>query len=381
MFEAVKICFFTKHEINWGSSRERIGVYLDRLKKRGHSYKVISCIPNELSQIWISGRKRNQLSNAIYSFWYSRALKHIKLIWIIIIARRFDVIVVQKINLIYPLIRILKLRNRNIIFYFDDQCFWDLESVRVGKVGLAKKINFWKRGLQHPAVLRLYSHVIAGNKYLAGIAAAIQMKDRITVIPTPIDCKLYTLAEKKNQSTPAIIGWAGSGENHLRHLELLTKPLQELVKRYDINFKLVGAMRSNRIKNLFGILGPKFISIDWVDSNELPRTIQSFDIGVMPLMDDDESRGKCAFKVLQYMAAGIPVVISPVGINKEIVKDGINGFLAGDADEWIKKLSSLIEDEELRKNFAQKGRKTAEEQYSLDKTSNAFVELMERFKI
>lgn len=377
----MKICFFTKHEINWGSSRERIGVYLDCLKKRGHSYRVISCIPNELSQIWISGRRRNRLFNIICSFWYGRVLKHIKLIWIMAIAKKFDMILIQKINLLPPLIRILKLRNRNVIFDFDDQCFWDLESVRSNKVGLVKKMDFWKRGLQHPAALRLYSHVIAGNKYLAGIAAAVQANDRIAIIPTPIDCKLYTPIEKKSQGVPIIIGWAGSGENHLRHLELLIKPLQELIKQYSINFKLVGAMRSDRIKNLFGFLDSKFISIDWVDSDELPRIIQSFDIGVMPLKDDDESRGKCAFKVLQYMASGIPVVISPVGVNKEIVDDGINGFLAGDASEWIKKLSSLIEDEELRKNFAQKGRKTAEEQYSLDKTSNAFMEIVERFKI
>ncbi|MDP2942021.1 MAG: glycosyltransferase family 4 protein, partial [Candidatus Omnitrophota bacterium] len=212
-------------------------------------------------------------------------------------------------------------------------------------------------------------------------AASVQIKDRIAIIPTPIDCKLYTPVEKKSQDVPIIIGWAGSGENHLRHLELLITPLQELIKRYNINFKLVGAMRSDRIKNLFGFLDSKFISIDWVDSDELPRIIQSFDIGVMPLKDDDESRGKCAFKVLQYMASGIPVVISPVGVNKEIVEDGINGFLAGDTSEWIKKLSCLIEDEVLRKDFARKGRKTAEEQYSLDKTSNTFMEIVERFKI
>jgi len=377
----MKICFFTKHEINWGSSRERVGVYLDYLKKRGHSYRIISCIPNELSQIWISGRKRNQISNAIYSFWYSRVLKHIKLIWIIIIAKKFDMILVQKINLLHPLVCILKLRNKNIIFDFDDQCFWDLESVRSDKIGLVKKMNFWRGGLQHPTVLRLYSHVIAGNEYLADIAAAVQTKDHITIIPTPIDCKLYIPVGKKSQSAPIIIGWAGSGENHMRHLELLIKPLQGLINRYDINFKLVGAMRSDRIKSLFGFLDSKFISIDWVDSDELPRMIQSFDIGVMPLRDDDGSRGKCAFKVLQYMASGIPVVISPVGVNKEIIEDGINGFLAGDANEWIKKLSSLIENEELRRDFARKGRKTAEERYSLDKTSNAFMELMEKFKI
>lgn len=374
----MNICFFTKHEIDWGSSRERIGVYLDHIKKRGHSYRLVSCIPNELSRIWIGGRGRYSLFDSVYSFWRSRIFKHLKLIRVIITARKFDRIVIQKVNLLFFLVWILRLRNENIIFDFDDQCFWSPESVGQKKIGFAKKVYFWKKGLQHPSVLRLYNRVIAGNKYLSDLASMAVQGDRITVIPTSIDCELYFPAEKKSRGTPVVIGWAGSGENHLRHLGLLIEPLKELIKRYDINFKLVGTMRSNRIKGLFEFLGPKFISIDWIGSDELPQMIRTFDIGVMPLLDDDESRGKCGFKALQYMASGIPVVISPAGVNKEIVKDGINGFLANDADEWVEKLSRLIESENVSADFGRKGRTVVEEIYSIDRTAKAFMELIER---
>lgn len=377
----MKVCFFIKHEITWGSSRERIGAYLDYIKKRGHTYQIIHCIPNKLSRIWIGGRSGFSLFNTFYSFWSGRMLKHLKLIWLIIIAKRFNVILIQKVNLLYPLAWVLRLRNKNIVFDFDDQCFWSLELARGNKVGLIKRLDLWRRGLQHPKILKLYSHIIVGNRYLADIATAIKKEEEVTIIQTPIDCKLYCLKEKTSQDVSIIIGWAGSAENHLRHLELLVSPLKELTKRYSIIFKLVGTMYSKKIKALFEFLNSKFFYIDWVGHSRLPQLIRTFDIGVMPLRDDDESRGKCGFKALQYMASGVPVVISPVGVNKEIVEDGINGFLAKDPSEWIEKLSSLIEYKELRTAFAIKGRETVEKLYSLDKISNIFINTIESFKL
>lgn len=373
----MNICFFTKHEITWGSSRNRIGVYLDGIKKRGDNYTIIYCIPEKLSQIWIGGKAKYSLFNRIYSFWYSRLLKHLKFLWLIIVAKRFDAIVIQKVNLSYPLVWVLRRRNKNIIFDFDDLCFWDLETAQTGRLSFIKRLKFWRMGIQHPKILRLYNHIIAGNRYLANIACSAKGENSVTVIPTPINCQSYGPRDFGGSNSPIVIGWSGTGENHLRHLGLLVKPLQSLEKNNEFVFKLVGAMYSKRIKALFEFLGLKFHCIDWVDAPRLPEIIRTFDIGVMPLKDDEEARAKCGFKALEYMASGVAVVISPVGINKEIVSDGVNGFLAESEKDWTEKLSLLIRDGNLRNSFAREGRRTIEDSYSLEKASYSFISVLE----
>jgi glycosyltransferase involved in cell wall biosynthesis len=105
-------------------------------------------------------------------------------------------------------------------------------------------------------------------------------------------------------------------------------------------------------------------NVSWSLATET-KDILSFDVGIMPLRDDAWSRGKCAFKALQMMALGIPVVASPVGANREVIQDGVNGFLADGAEEWAARLSSLAESPKLREEIGQRGRGTAISRYSL----------------
>jgi len=357
-----RLCFFTKHEISWGSSRERVGVYIDSLKGKGYKIEVVSVIPNRLSRIWIAGTGR-RLFNRVYSFLYSRILKNLKFISLITKARRFDLILIQKVNLAYPLVWLLRARNRNIIFDFDDLCF-ELKGI----FGCA---------LEAPKVLSLYKHIIAGNSNLAELAIQAKGGESVTIIPTAIDCKAYPSRLKSNGGRPLVVGWAGSGENHLLNLGILVGPLKDLSQKYNFIFKLVGAMGSRKIKEMFVFLSDKFVAIDWVDNAELPRIIQTFDIGVMPLLENDNSRCKCGFKALQYMAAGAAAVISPVGVNSQIVDDGVNGLLAHDELEWAEKIASLICDSDRRAKLAQKARETVEEFYSLDTARKVFMEVVE----
>jgi glycosyltransferase involved in cell wall biosynthesis len=127
---------------------------------------------------------------------------------------------------------------------------------------------------------------------------------------------------------------------------------------YDFEFKIVGGAE-------YFAEGVHIVSKEWRLMDEV-KDIQSFDIGVMPLCDDAWTRGKSGFKLLQYMVAGIPVVASRVGVNCEIVQDGQNGFLATDEDEWMKKLSLLMENPGLRKRFGMEGRKTVIQRYSVE---------------
>jgi glycosyltransferase involved in cell wall biosynthesis len=356
----MKILFFTKYQIDWGSSRERVGVYLDLLAGRGHRYEVIYCVSSRLSNIWIGAKGRNFIFTRIYSFWQTKVLKNFKMVWIIIIAKKFDAIFIQKLNLPRYLLRILSLRNGNLIFDCDDLCF-NLTGNLSGRNNLSP-----------------YKKIIAGNAFLADVAAQLGAAGRTTVIPTPIDCRLYSYREKPAGVAPVVIGWAGSAENHLRHLRLLPPILDKLRKGHNFIFKLVGAMQSKKIRDLFDFLGERFVAVDWVELSALSEIIQGFDIGLMPLEDDAQARGKCAFKALQYMACGVAAVISPVGVNSEIVRDGWNGFLADKEPQWIEKISRLIEEPRLRLELSLNARKTVEEKFALDVTAKAFLQAIEK---
>lgn len=371
------LCFYTKHELTWGSSRERIGQYKGTLEKRGHTFTAFYAIPNKLSKAWIGGKSKTKLCSCVYSFWYSRIVKNFKFLRIILSAKRYHIIVIQKVTVPYILVWLLKVRNKNIIFDFDDSCFWNPDAEHNKRISLRARVSFLRQGLQHPSVLRLYRRVIAGNRYLYTIAAGVQQKERISLIPTAINCAVYTKKEKVTTNNPLVIGWAGTGENHLKHLGLLVNPLKTLAQKYEFNFKIIGAMSSPRIKQLFGFLGPALSCVDWVDIDSLPAVIRTFDLGVMPLAKNEQAMGKCGFKALQYMASGVPVVISPIGVNAEIVKDGVNGFLAESESEWTNKIAYLLKDLGLRQKFISSGRATVEELYSLDKTTEAFVAAIE----
>ncbi|KKT72855.1 MAG: Glycosyltransferase [Microgenomates group bacterium GW2011_GWA2_44_7] len=119
------------------------------------------------------------------------------------------------------------------------------------------------------------------------------------------------------------------------------------------------------------------ISKPWSMEEEI-EDLKTFDIGIMPMPDNEWTRGKCGFKAILYMNMGIPCVCSPVGVNREIITDGVNGFLAGTDEEWIEKLSLLIENAELRKKLGMAGRKTVEEKYSVNINAPRCLEIFKR---
>jgi glycosyltransferase involved in cell wall biosynthesis len=137
-----------------------------------------------------------------------------------------------------------------------------------------------------------------------------------------------------------------------------------------IKFKIVGSSFSiNGLSNI--------ISKPWSLKEEI-EDLRTFDIGIMPMPDNEWTRGKCGFKAILYMSMGIPCVCSPVGVNKEIITDGINGFLADTENKWIEKLSLLIEDSDLRQRIAIAGRMTIEERYSVTVNAPSFLEIINK---
>jgi glycosyltransferase involved in cell wall biosynthesis len=209
--------------------------------------------------------------------------------------------------------------------------------------------------------------VLAGNNFLRDQALKFTSKDRVVLIPTVVDLDPYSVKNHGPSPKEIILGWIGSAGT-LHYLNIILPALEKVASRFPhVCLKIVcdEFLDSSLIK---------VIKKPWNESDEV-SDLQSFDIGIMPLTDDVWARGKCALKIVQYMAVGIPVVCSPVGTNRDIVRDGLNGFWAETEREWIDRLGILIEKGELRRKMGRAGRQIVEEGYSLNAVGDRIVRI------
>ncbi len=252
-------------------------------------------------------------------------------------------------------------KRSKLIFDFDDS-IW-MQNVSAAN----KKLGFLKNADKTKDIIKTAHLIIAGNQYLANYA--LQFNSNVIIIPTTIDTLQYTV-KPETVKDKVTIGWSGSFTT-IQHFEFALEALKELKRRYEnkIDFLVIGD--ANYRNEELGIKG-----IGWNAATEL-ADLHGMDIGIMPLPDDEWAKGKCGLKGLQYMAAGIPTIMSPVGVNSEIIKDGENGFLAGTTEEWVEKLSILIDSAELRNKFAINGRKEVENKYSIDANKEKYTAAMQ----
>jgi len=256
-----------------------------------------------------------------------------------------DIVFLQKEVLpqAYPLIEeFIKKLNRKLVFDFDDAIFLLPPKRR------SLLYNFrYKNSI--PRILRMSDYVIAGNEYLKRYA--LRFNGNVEVIPTSIDTEIYCVKEK-NKKDKINIGWIGS-QSTVFYLDQLRNVFTALAKRYNICLTVIGT-------GDYRVDGVEIVTRPWKLEREI-SDLRCFDIGVAPLNNDVWVLGKCGCKVIQYMGIGIPTVASSVGIHGKIINDGVNGFLADSDEEWIEKLSQLIENEALRERFGFMGRKTVED--------------------
>jgi glycosyltransferase involved in cell wall biosynthesis len=151
------------------------------------------------------------------------------------------------------------------------------------------------------------------------------------------------------------VGWSGSFST-VQHLDTIRDVLKELAATEQFRLRVIGTPT-------YKIPGVDTEAMQWRSATEI-EDLGEIDIGLMPLPDEDWSRGKCGLKALQYMALGIPTVCSPVGVNSTIIQDGVNGYLADTPEEWINVLKRLLHSPELRREIGLAGRKTVEDEYS-----------------
>jgi len=256
-----------------------------------------------------------------------------------------------------------KLANLNvpIIYDFDDAIWLEDKNSNLGILGL----------LKYPAktaeIMGYADKIIAGNSYLANYA--LKYNANVKVIPTTIDTNWYKPKEKYNGAI-ITIGWTGSFST-IKHFEELVPVLVSIKAKYHdrINFLVIGC--EEFIHDDLDIKG-----LAWSADSEV-EDLQAIDIGIMPLPNNDWTKGKCGAKGLQYMGLAIPTIMSPVGVNTEIIQDGINGFLADTDDQWFNKLSLLIESEELRTRLGKAGRETVVKHYSLETNKEKYLKLFD----
>lgn len=251
-----------------------------------------------------------------------------------------------------------KLLRKKYIYDFDD-AIW-LPNFSKGNEKF-QNLKYYKKVNQ---CMKWAHKVTAGNEYLKSYAN--QFNDHVEIIPTTIDMvNHHNLKINYNKKT-LNIGWTGS-HTTLHYLEEIIPSLERLQQDYSFNFIVI----ANK-KPTFTI--PNLIFIQWNKASEI-KDLAKIDIGVMPLKNDKWAKGKCGFKALQYMALGIPTIASLVGVNSTIIKDGINGFLVEEPDEWLLKLTLLMDNLDVRKTIGEAGSETIKHNYSVEANKSKYLNL------
>lgn len=271
-------------------------------------------------------------------------------------ARRYDgVIVYREVSLIGPALYERVLAGLGLpIFYDFDDAIWSPGHQISPANGIFSRLHFWgKTG----TICRLSAAVLAGNEYLAGYAR--ERNSNVFVLPTSIDLASYPVVPEPPIDDGFIVCWTGSTTT-LVNFEHARGTLERLAARRRLIVKVICNEPPKR-----PIAGAENVFVKWQEKGEAEE-IGACHAGIMPLPDDEYLRGKCGLKALQYMATGRPVVISPVGMNRELIRSGENGFLAGSEDEFVEALEKLAESAGLRARLGAAARRTVEEGYSAE---------------
>jgi glycosyltransferase involved in cell wall biosynthesis len=257
-----------------------------------------------------------------------------------------------------PLLEWLMAMKRPLIFDLDDAVWVPYRSPTYGAL-LSRLLKMPGKTLRTLALART---VIAGNRFIAEFASRFNRS--VTVIPTVVDTEVFRPADKRNDVP--VLGWIGT-PSAAQYLQAIVPALQSLARTRRFRVRVVGGA--------IDAPGVEVEQREWRLENEV-GDFRSLDVGLYPLVEDDWSRGKSGFKAVQYMAAGVPMVASPVGVTSEMIDDGRNGLLAHTTSEWEAQLARLLDDAPLRARLAAEGRKDAVESWSLAVHAPRFAELV-----
>jgi len=322
-------------------------IFLTHLSDQGHRFRVEQYFPY-LRRQGVEPKWQPLSSSRMERFMIYKQLPS------------FDVVCIQR-RLLPPIeFYWIHRRSPKILFDLDDAIMYRSSSSPYPH-SLSRRLKFrW--------MVKGSDAVTVGNQFLKNEVLKVDREKEVFVIPTSVDMDLYPQKKKISNRPEIILGWIGTKGN-LKYLKRL-EPVFETISHRFPHVKL------------------KIVSNDFYDPSSLPVIkkpwkledenvdLISFDIGLMPLNDDLWSRGKCGLKIVQYLSVGLPVVCTPVGINSDIIQNGENGFWAANDQEWIDRLSILIQNPDLRYQMGLRGIEKVEEEYSLKVTSEKLFHIL-----
>ncbi len=228
-------------------------------------------------------------------------------------------------------------------------------------------------------MMRAAHRVLAGSHNLEALARA--EGGEAVFIPSGIRLENYVLGATHNDG-PVCLGWIGNGAHYVDDLvSVLEQPLKNIAAQCPVKLKIVGACGQERLRAVFGSIAGLELElidqIDWARPEAVAEAVAAFDIGLYPLLESDFNRYKCAFKALEYMATGLPVVASAVGANGDVITDGRDGLLVNTHEAWTEALMRLIGDPDLRRKMGHAGRTKVETRYNTAALATEIAELLE----
>lgn len=344
----MRILLLSKYDRLGASSRLRSFQYLPLLRGKGWHIDVSPLFSDDyVSALYEKKGRRLFLLRG-----------YLKRFLILFTAWKYDILWIEKELFPYTPAwgewLLTRLGIRYVVDY-DDAVFhgYDNHKKSIVRLALGRKID---------KVMRLATVVTAGNTYLASRARTAGAS-KVVIIPTVVDMNRYRVRENP-KGGPVTIGWIGSPGTSA-YLLTVAKALRAAVLEHGVQIVAIGADPGHAES----ILAKPH---HWSEASEVD-VIQTFDIGIMPVPDEPFERGKCGYKLIQYMACGLPVVASPVGVNTRIVEHGVNGFLASTDAEWGASLSKLINSQALRNRMGLAGCETVNKEYSLQSQGPALI--------
>ena len=277
-------------------------------------------------------------------------------------ASHYDVVVLQKRLLPKLLNNRLRSHAKRLVFEFDDAVFLKRSDAGV-RVSDTRERRFRR-------TVRGADAVVTPNEYLAGVARRYSDNpDRIHVLPTAIDLARWKARPPARREGPLTIGWVGTAANS-NLLEIVVVPLQRLCRRHpDLEIKII----CDQAPTLPGLP----VKTQPFSAETEVEDVRAFDIAIAPQIEDPWTRGKVSTKLLAYFAAGVPAVASDVEAHRAMVRDGVNGFLAGTLSVWEERIEKMITSPDVRDALGAEARRTVEGEYSLEATVPRYLELFQ----